>query len=225
MTDHVATRRGIPSIALPEQVRKTLFNTFVTVGIMVAITGALALVSGGVKLGGLSMIVGLVASLAMIFALNRYRNSSFGLVLLAMFSALHGVLLGPMLNHYLEMSNGATLVGTAAGLTALATFACAAYAISSKRDFSRWAGALFSITLVVLVAMIASIFIPIPGLHLALSVVTAVLFTCWLLYDVGSILNGTETSYITAALSVYLDVLNIFVSLLRIFGMLPGGDD
>jgi modulator of FtsH protease len=125
----------------------------------------------------------------------------------------------------LSVPGGASIVTNAALLTALATFACAAYAIKSKRDFSRMRGFLMAATLVLIVASLLAIFLKIPGLQVAISAVTAVIFLGWLLHDVGEVVSGAETNYISAALGIYLDVLNIFVSLLNILGVIPGGDD
>lgn len=210
--------------SMSEGVRKTLFNTFVSVGAMMAITAVVGAASLSLQLG-LGAVLGLfAASLVLIFAINYARNSPFGLVLLAAFSGLQGVSMGPVLNHYLNMQGGSGIVASAAGLTALAAFGCAVYAIQSKRDFSRWRGFLFASTLVLLVAMLAAIFIPIPALHIALSAATAVLFTAWLMFDIGAILNGQETNYVSAALSIYLDLLNIFMSLLRLLGVMSSDD-
>lgn len=211
--------------ALSASVNKTLSNTFFTVGAMMALTGVASVFTMGMQLSLWAYLGCFIASIALIFATHAFRNSGFGLVLLAGFSALQGVTLGPLLTHYLAMPNGASLVASAAGMTALATFGCAAYAITTRRDFSRWRGFLFAGLVVLILASLVGLFVNLPALHLTLSVVSAVLFTGWLLYDVGSIVNGQETNYITASLGIYLDVLNIFISLLRIFGFLPGGDD
>lgn len=219
-----STTRGSVRPALAGSIQKTLFNTFVTVGGMTALTGVAAFACLGLKLG-LGMTLGLfVASLVVLFATLAFRNSGFGLVLLGLFSALQGVTLGPVLNRYLHLSNGTGIVATAAGLTALATFACAAYAITSRRDFSQWFGFLFAGLIVVVVASLVALFIPIPGLHLTIAAVSALLFLGWLLYDVGAIVQGQETNYIVASLNIYLDVLNLFLNLLQLFGAL-GSDD
>lgn len=217
---NAATRGEFSSLSA--EVRKTLFNTFVTVGVMLALTGIAAYFSLGLQLS-LGIVLALFAvSIVAIIATHKLRKSPYGLVMLAAFAALQGVCLGPTLNHYLKMQGGTGVVATAAGLTALAVFACAAYVIVSKRNFTRWGGFLFGATLMLIVAMIVGMFFPTPFLHVALSAVTALLFMAWMLHDVSSIIHGQETSYITAALSIYLDVLNIFVSLLRLVGLIPG---
>jgi FtsH-binding integral membrane protein len=78
--------------------------------------------------------------------------------------------------------------------------------------------------LVVIVGMVANIWLQLPALYLALSVMAIGIFSAWLLYDVQRIVNGGETNYVTATLSIYLSLYNIFVHLLSLLGIF-GGDD
>lgn len=210
--------------ALPEQVRKTLFNTFVAVGIMFALTAASGWAFSGLRLG-LWAVLGLFAvQLGALFAVHRFRNSSIGLALLALFSLLMGVTTGPLITHYLKLPGGASILGLSAGLTALATFGCATYAITTRRSFSQWGGMLFAGTLVIVVAALVNLFVQMPALSLTIGVLGALIFTAWILYDVSSVVTGAQDNYISAATGLYLDILNLFLSLLRIFGVLPFDD-
>jgi modulator of FtsH protease len=210
--------------ALSESIRKTLTNTFITVGAMWLITSVSAALAKGMHMG-FGMMLGLfVVSLVIMFGVSRYRDSGIGLTLLGVFAAIQGVLLGPVLARYLGMSGGTELVMTAAGLTAAATFGCAMYCVVSRRSFSHWGGFLFAALLVLLVASIIAIFVQSTMLTLALSIAGALLFTVYLLYDISNVVTGRETNYIMAALGVFLDMLNLFTSLLRILGIL-GSDD
>lgn len=211
-------------VGLAPSIRKTLVNTFWTVGAMFALTAGTSLFTMGLKLGLIATLVCFVGSIALIFATHYFRNSALGLAMLAAFAALQGITLGPLLSHYLAMSNGPGVVGMAAGLTAVATLSCAAYAITTRRDFSRLRGFLFAGLIVVILGSLAGIFIQVPAFHLVLGVVGALLFTGWILFDVSSIVRGEETNYISASLGVFLNVLNLFTSLLRVLGLL-GGDD
>lgn len=210
--------------ALDERVRKTLSNTFITVGAMWLVTAAVAFLAQGLQMG-LGMTLGLfVASLATMFGVYKFRDSGVGLALLALFAALDGLVLGPMLNRYLGLSGGTELVMTAAALTGAATFGCAMYAITSRRSFSHWGSFLFAGLLVLLVASVIGLFVQSTVLHLVISAVGALLFTAYLLYDISNVVTGRETNYVTASLSVFLNMFNLFVNLLRLLGLFPGDD-
>lgn len=210
--------------ALSASIRKTLTNTFITVGAMWLITAATAAMARGVHMGFGLMLGLFVASLVIIFGVSRYRDSGIGLALLGVFAAIEGILIGPLMARYLGMAHGAELVMTASALTAAATFGCAAYAIVSRRSFSSWGGFLFAALLVLLVASIIAIFVHSTMLHLALSVAGALLFTVYLLFDISNVVTGRETNYISAALNVYLDMVNLLLNLLRLVGLWPSSD-
>lgn len=210
--------------SLSGSIRKTLFNTFATVGSMLAMTAVASYFAVGVQLSFWMSLLIFAVGIGLIFAIQAFRNSGVGLVLLAAFSVLMGITLAPMITLHLAMPNGAMLVANAAGLTAVATFACALYAISSKRDFSRIGAFLFAGTIVLLVAMLVSMFVQVPALHLTVSAVGVLLFTGWLLHDMSKIVTGKETNYISASIGVYLDILNMFTHLLRLLGLLPKSD-
>lgn len=210
--------------ALGASVQKTLSQTFITVGSMWLLTAVASYFSLDLKLG-IGAVLGLFAlSIGLIFLTAKLRNSGYGLLSLAAFAGLQGVTLGPLLNHYLSMAGGAQIVTTAALLTGVATIASAGYAITSRRDFSQWGGFLFAGLIVVVVASLVNLFVAMPMLSLVISGVAAVLFVAYIMYDVGAVVNGQETSYISASLSIYLDMLNLFTSLLRLVGFVSSDD-
>jgi modulator of FtsH protease len=210
--------------ALDERVRKTLSNTFITVGAMWLVAAATAFLARGMQMG-LGMMLGLfVASLAVMFGVYKFRDSSMGLALLALFAAIDGLVLGPLLRHYLGLAGGTELVMTAAGLTGAATFGCALYATTSRRSFSHWGSFLFAGMLVLLVASLIALFVQSTLLHLVISAVGALLFTAYLLYDISNIVTGRETNYVIASLTVFLNMFNLFLHLLRLLGILSADD-
>ena len=102
--------------------------------------------------------------------------------------------------------------------------ALSAYALTTKRDFSFLGGMLFVGFIVVLLAAVANIFMNIPALSLTISAVVILLMSGFILFDTSRIINGGETNYLLATVSLYLSIYNIFVHLLHLLGAL-GGDD
>ena len=209
---------------LPPAIRSTLANTFYTVSAMMGITAVTGFLSLGLHLGFGSSLALFAASIAVLFMVRSNRNNGFGLALVAVFAAIQGLALGPVLAHYLRMQGGAAVVTSAAALTAVATFACAVYA-GKTHSFSKWGAYLFGGLLVLIVAMLIGTFVPIPGLHLAIAAFGALLFIGFLLYDIQAILSGAQTNYISASISIYLDVLNLFNMLLRLLGIVNSSRD
>ena len=135
-----------------------------------------------------------------------------------------GASLGPMLSHYASMPNGTSLILQALGGTALIFFALSGYALTSKKDFSFMGGFLMVGLIVVIVASLANIFFQIPALSLAISSAVIMIMSGLILFDTSRIINGGETNYIRATVSLYLNIYNIFVHLLHLLGVF-GGDD
>jgi modulator of FtsH protease len=125
----------------------------------------------------------------------------------------------------LGFNNGGTLIAMAAAGTGSIFFVLAGIAATSKRDFSNLGKFLFGGLILILLASVANIFFQIPALSLAISAIAVVLFSGYILYDIQRIVNGGETNYISATLAVYLDIYNVFVSLLQLLMAFTGDRD
>ncbi|MDP3743243.1 MAG: Bax inhibitor-1/YccA family protein [Methylotenera sp.] len=170
-------------------------------------------------IGAMALMYGMFA------AISANRNSSFGVVLLLGLTFLMGLLLGPILQHALHLSNGAQIVGLAAGGTGIILLTLASIASTSKKDFSFMGKFLLVGIVLLILASLANIFLQIPAFALALSAIGVILFSGFILYDVSRIVNGGETNYVMATLGLYLSIYNLFTSLLHLLMGLMGGDD
>ncbi len=211
--------------SLDTRIRKTLTNTFISVGVMWLIVALASYLTVDTAMSFGTSIALLIGSFGCLFGIFLCRDNAFGLVLLAGFAGLEGLSLGPVLGHYLHLRGGTELVMQAASLTGLATFGCAAYCVTTRKSFSHLGGFLFASLFVLLGAMVLSIFVHSAMLNLGISVAAAVIFTIYLLYDISNVVTGQETNYIIAALNVFLDMLNLFLHLLNILSVFNSNDD
>ena len=218
--------------ALGAQTRqRVLRNTYALLALSMVPTvlGAWLGMSMGFTFFSGSPLIGLVAFMAIafgfFFAIEKFKNSGIGVVLLLGFTFFMGLMLSRMLGYVTSLSNGSQIIALAFGTTAVIFAAMASLAGSIKRDLSGMGKMLFVGMLVILAAVVANIFLQIPALSLTISALVAVLFSAFLLYDLKRIMDGGETNYITATLSVYLSVYNIFSSLLHLFTVFGGNDD
>lgn len=173
----------------------------------------------------MGLIVFMAVSFGFFFAIEKFKNSGVGVLLLLGFTFFMGLMLSRMLGMVLGLSNGASLIATAFGGTALVFAGMATLASTMKRDVSSMGKWLFVGLMVMIVAGIANIWLQMPALYLALSAMGVVIFSAFILYDLKQIIDGGETNYVTATLSVYLSVYNLFSSLLHLLTALGGGDD
>jgi modulator of FtsH protease len=171
---------------------------------------------------GLSHTWGLILSLAAFVPLYiTYKNAetSMGLVWIFAFTSIEGAAIGPILNHYAGMNNGPMLITQALGLTSVIFMSLSVYAMRSRKDFS-FLGAFVFAGFVVMFALglINYFFVQSSGMFLAINGCIAMLATAAILYDTSRIIHGGETNYIRATISLYLDFLNLFLSLLHLLG-------
>ena len=173
----------------------------------------------------ISFLVFMGVAFAFMWGIERSKNSGLGVALLLGFTFFMGLMLSRILQYTRGFSNGGTLIAMAAGGTGAIFFTLAGVATVTKKDFSFLGKFLFIGMIVVLLAAVANIFFMIPALALTISALSVMIFSAYILYDISRIVNGGETNYVMATLSVYLDIYNVFVSLLNLLTALAGNRD
>ncbi|MGK0247715.1 MAG: modulator of FtsH protease [Oleispira sp.] len=221
--EHVNT--GTAQNVTSAQTQKVLRNTYMLLSMTLAFSALTAGISMSINLGGGTAMMMSLAALALVwFVLPRTANTAMGLPVVFLFTGLLGAALGPMLNRYLALPNGAEMVMQALGGTAIIFFSLSAYVLTTKKDFSFMGGFLFAGLMIVIVgavgAMIASYFfgVDISLFSLALSGAIVLLMSGLILFDTSRIINGGETNYIMATVGLYLNIYNLFTALLHIIG-------
>jgi modulator of FtsH protease len=173
----------------------------------------------------MSFVLFLGIAFGFMYGIERTKDSGWGVVLLLGFTFFMGLMLSRILSVALGFANGGNIIAMAAGGTGAIFFSLASVASVSKRDFSGLGKFLFAGAILILVAALANAFFQIPALMLAISALAVVIFSAYILYDINNIVRGGETNYITATLAVYLDIYNVFVSLLNLLMAFTGERD
>ena len=159
------------------------------------------------------------------YGIEKTKNSAWGVGLLLAFTFFMGLMLSRMLGVVLDLRSGWSLIALAFGGTAVIFTAMATLATTVKRDLSGLSKFLTVGALLVLVALFANIFLQLPGLMIALSLIIIAIFSAFMLVDVNRIVTGGETNYVSATLNLYLDIYNVFVNLLALLGITGGSSD
>lgn len=173
----------------------------------------------------ISFLLFLGIAFGFFWGIEKTKNSPMGIVLLLAFTFFMGLMLSRILQVALGFSNGGTMIAMAAGGTGAIFFTLAGIASTTKRNFTGMGKFLFVGVIVLLLAALANIFFQIPALALAISAAAVMIFSAYILYDISNIVHGGETNYITATLAVYLDIYNVFVSLLNLIMAFTGQRD
>ncbi len=151
------------------------------------------------------------------------RNAALALVVLFGFTFVSGLTLGPILNTYIGAGMG-NVITQAFLMTTVAFGGLSLFAFNTKRDFSAMGKFLFIALIIVVVASLINIFVGSPLLQLAVAGVGAILFSAYILYDTQMIVRGGYDNPVLAAVALYLDILNLFVSLLQLLGIFSNRD-
>jgi modulator of FtsH protease len=181
-----------------------------------------SLMSGSPLLG---FLIFMAVAFGFFYVIEKTKNSAIGVAVLLGFTFFMGLMLSRMIGHILHFSNGASLIMTAFGGTAIVFATMASIATTSKRDFSGLSSWLFAGMVVILLAAVANIFLQMSVLNIVISAIAVVIFSAYILFDVQRIINGGETNYISATLAIYLDLYNVFVNLLALLGIFGGERD
>jgi modulator of FtsH protease len=153
------------------------------------------------------------------------RKAGINMILLFGFTFVSGLTIVPLLSHTLGMPGGASIVANAFILTTVAFGGLSVFAMNTKRDFSAMGKMLFITLIVIVVAGIINIFFQSPILQLAIASISSILFSAFILYDTQNIIRGAYETPIEGAIALYLDFLNLFISLLQILGIFGSRDE
>ncbi|CAN5324158.1 Bax inhibitor-1/YccA family protein [soil metagenome] len=213
-----------------EQRNRVLRNTYwlLALSMVPTVLGAWLGVATGIMatMGpGMSAIVFLAGAFGFIFAIEKTKNSAAGVPILLGFTFFMGLMLSRLVGLVLGFSNGAGLIMTAFAGTGAIFLGMATMSSIIKRDLSTMGKFLFIGMIMVLVAGIANIFIQSSALMITLSVLVIGIFSAFILVDLKRVKDGEETNYITATLSVYISLYNVFQSLLSLLGIFGGSRD
>ncbi|KWT72744.1 MULTISPECIES: Bax inhibitor-1/YccA family protein [unclassified Variovorax] len=217
--------------ALPQAERqRVLRNTYwlLALSLLPTVLGAWLGVATGITRslsGGIGLMVFLGGAFAFIFAIEKTKNSAAGVPVLLGFTFFMGLMLSRLIAMVLGFKNGSELIMTAFGGTAGVFFVMASLATVIKRDLSGMGKWLFVGALVLMIGAIINVFVGSSAGMLAISVAAIGIFSAFMLYDLKQIMDGGETNYISATLALYLDMFNVFQSLLALLGIFGGERD
>ncbi|CAN1559269.1 COG0670 Integral membrane protein, interacts with FtsH [Burkholderiaceae bacterium] len=209
---------------------KVLKNTYwlLALTLLPTVLGAWVGITTGLSYalsGGLGLIVFLAGAFGFIYAIEKTKHSSKGIAVLLAFTFFMGLMLSRMIAMVLGFKNGSELVMTAFGGTAGVFFLMASLATVIKRDLSGMAKWLFVGAIVLMVGSIINIFVGSSVGMMVISMLAIGIFSAYMLFDIKQIIDGGETNYISATLALYMDLFNVFQSMLALLGLMGGERD
>jgi modulator of FtsH protease len=228
---HIERNRAAPAALYGEAVResalatnKVLKNTYLLLSGTLIFSAAMAGIGIVTNMPFINPFITLAAYFGLLFMTYRFRNSATGLVFVFALTGFLGLTLGPLLSVYIAtVPNGGQLVLTSLGATGLIFLGLSAYAVTTRKDMSFMRGFLMVGLIGMLGVILLGLFVDLSAFQMAISAGIVLLMSALILYQTSEIVNGGETNYILATVTLYVSLYNIFVNLLMLLGM--GGDD
>ncbi len=202
------------------EINRVLKNTYILLSMTLLFSALTAGLAMAMNFPPLGTIVTLVGYFGLLFLTSKFKNSVLGLVFVFALTGFMGLTLGPILSYYIQsLPGGSEIVMTALGGTGVIFIGLSAYVLVTQKDFSFIGGMLMAGILVAFLAMLVTLFYPMPALSLAISAIFILLMSGLILFQTSQIIHGGETNYILATVSLYVAIFNIFISLLHILGI------
>ena len=215
-----ATVSGLSAL----ETSKVLRNTYMLLGMTIAFSAVVAFVAMAMNAPYPGGIIALAGVIGLSFLVHKTADSAYGLLSAFLFTGFLGYILGPILNMYLSMNNGAQVVGMALTTTAAAFVGLSAMVLVTKKDFSFMTSFVHVGWIVLLATAVLSLIFDFSAFYTAISAGVVLLMCATILWQTSNIIHGGETNYIRATVTLYMSVYNLFTALLHLF-MAFGGDD
>ncbi|QGX91099.1 FtsH protease modulator YccA [Tatumella sp. TA1] len=200
-----------------------LRNTYLLLALTLTFSALTATASTLLNLPAPGFILTLAGFYGLMYLTHRLADRPVGILAAFAFTGFLGYCLGPILSRYLSLGMGETIAFALAG-TAVVFFCCSAYVLTTRRDMSFLQGMLVTGFVVLLVTVIANLFLHLPALQMTISVLFILFSSAAILWETSNIVQGGETNYIRATVSLYVSLYNIFVSLLSLLGITSRND-
>jgi modulator of FtsH protease len=199
--------------------QRVLRNTYLLLSATLLFSALCAGASMQLHLPYPGILLTVVGYYGLLFAIMRLRASAWSVALVFALTGFMGYTLGPILNFYLKaIPNGGTVIMEAVGLTGVTFLCLSAYAVISRRSFRFMTSFLMVGVITGVLLSLGALFFHLPGLQLAVSGLFVLLSSGLILWQTGEIVNGGETNYVLATVSLYVQIFNLFTSLLQLLG-------
>lgn len=216
-TPNISTSRSSQSVLATN---KVIRNTYTLLSMTLFFSAITAGISMAMKLPHPGFIITLAGYFGLLFAVHKTQNSGWGIFFVFALTGFMGLTLGPIISHYLSLPNGSQTVMTALGGTGAIFVGLSAYALTTRKDFSFMGGFIMAGILVAFLAGIGAFIFQIPALSIGVSAMFVLLMSALILWETSNLVNGGETNYISATVTLYVSIYNLFTSLLHLLGFM-----
>ena len=215
---HIADLSLEPALLDAPAIARVLRNTYALLSLTLLFSAGVAAAALALKLPAPGIVITLVGYFGLLYAVHKLQNSGWAIPVVFALTGFMGYTLGPMLAKTLAMPAGGQIVMMALAATGATFLALSTWVLTTKKDFSFMGGFLFVGMVIAILAGIAAMVFQMPALGLAVSAMVALLSAGLILFETSRIVNGGESNYVLATVSLYVSIFNLFTSLLSLLG-------
>ncbi|MDB2649991.1 Bax inhibitor-1/YccA family protein [Porticoccaceae bacterium] len=212
------TASSVANAALDPAVAKVLRSTYTLLGLTLAFSALMAGISMAINAPYFGLWT-LLPYFICLWMVEKNKNNASGIAWVFALTGWMGFTLGPIISMYLA-AVGSGPIMMALGSTALVFFGASAYVLTTRKNLNFMTGFLMTGILVAFIAGIANIFLKIPALSITVSSVFAFLSAGIIMWQTSAIIHGGERNYISATVTLFVMIYNLFLSLLQLFGIM-----
>jgi modulator of FtsH protease len=212
------TASSVANASLDPAVAKVLRSTYTLLGLTLAFSALMAGISMAINAPYFGLWT-LLPYFICLWMVEKNKNNASGIAWVFALTGWMGFTLGPIISMYLA-AVGSGPIMMALGSTALVFFGASAYVLTTRKNLSFMTGFLMTGILVAFIAGIANIFLKIPALSITVSSVFAFLSAGIIMWQTSAIIHGGERNYISATVTLFVMIYNLFLSLLQLFGIM-----
>lgn len=203
---------------------KVLRNTYALLSLTLLFSAGVAAAAVTLRLPAPGLLITLAGYFGLLFLIQKVQNRASAIPAVFALTGFMGYTLGPLLSAHLALPGGAQTIMLALGATGATFLALSGWVLATRRDFSFMGGFLFAGMVIAVLAALAAMFLQMPALALAVSAMVALLSAGLILFETSRIVNGGETNYVMATVSLFVSLFNLFTSLLSLFGFGSSSD-
>lgn len=218
LPSHMADLSLEPAPLDAPTIARVLRNTYALLSLTLLFSAGVAAAALALKLPAPGIVITLVGYFGLLYAVHKLQNSGWAIPVVFALTGFMGYTLGPMLAKTLAMPAGGQIVMMALAATGATFLALSTWVLTTKKDFSFMGGFLFVGMVIAILAGIAAMVFQMPALGLAVSAMVALLSAGLILFETSRIVNGGESNYVLATVSLYVSIFNLFTSLLSLLG-------
>jgi modulator of FtsH protease len=211
-----SARRGVVDSIF---INKVLVNTYLLLSSTIFFSAFMAFISVKSFAKPIGLLPMIVIYISLLFCIEYFKKTLFSLFFVFALTGFLGYYIGPYINYFLYVKNGAQILFMSLFLTGIMFFLLSFYAFITKKNFSFLSNFLLIGSIVIFSCIIFNLFFHIKLLHLLISGFFIIFSSASILYQISSVINEGETDYINVTVSLYLSLYNIFLSLLNILGI------